>query len=289
MTDLVSLRRSYAQNIATVAQLKTAALIDALATVPRERFLRPGPWLVATTTQARQPPQWTPDANPEAVYQDASVAIDPDRQLFNGAPSFLSSLIDKLSLQPGNRVLHVGAGLGYYSALMGHIVGPSGRVVAVEVDETLAAEVRDNLASMPWVEVQQQDAAHVAGPFDAILVNAGVTHPQESWLDALAPGGRLLLPLTVAMPAMGASLGKGVMLMVTRTPDDVFVAEVQSFVAIYSAIGLRDPAIEASLGQAMRRTSFPNLTQLRRDTHVSSEGCWLHAARFCLSMEGVEP
>jgi hypothetical protein len=79
------------------------------------------------------------------------------------------------------------------------------------------------------------------------------------------------------------------MLMVTRTQDDVFLAAVQSFVAIYSAIGLRDPAIEASLGQAMRRTSFPNLTRLRRDAHTQGEGCWLHARQFCLSMEGVEP
>jgi protein-L-isoaspartate(D-aspartate) O-methyltransferase len=288
MTDLMSSRRSYAQSITTAAGLKTAALIDALATVPREQFLRPGPWLVVGAADARKPPQWTPDDNPEAVYQDASVAIDPDRQLFNGAPSFLSRLIDNLSLQPGSRVLHVGAGLGYYSALMAQVVGPSGRVVAMEVDEGLAAEARANLASMPWVEVRHDDAAQVEGPFDAILVNAGVTHPQESWLDALAPGGRLLMPLTVSLPAMGATLGKGVILMVARSRQGGFLAEVTSFVAIYSAIGLRDADIEASLGQALRRTSFPNLTRLRRDPHPGNEGCWLHAQRFCLSMEPVE-
>jgi protein-L-isoaspartate(D-aspartate) O-methyltransferase len=283
----MSSRRSYAQAIASAAGLTTPALVEALATVPREQFLRPGPWLVVGAADARKPPHWTPDDNPEAVYQDASVAIDPDRQLFNGAPSFLSRLIDNLSLVPGSRVLHIGAGLGYYSALMALIVGPSGRVVAVEVDEGLAADARTNLASMPWVEVRQDNAADVEGPFDAILVNAGVTHPQESWLDALGRGGRLLMPLTVSLPAMGATLGKGVMLMVTRTPENAFIPEVQSFVAIYSALGLRDAAIEASLGQAMRRTSFPNLTRLRRDPHPGNEGCWLHAERFCLSMEPV--
>jgi protein-L-isoaspartate(D-aspartate) O-methyltransferase len=287
MIHLQSSRRSYAQSIAAAAGLKTPALVDALATVPREQFLRPGPWLVASAADAKRPPQWTPDDNPQGVYQDASVAIDPDRQLFNGAPSFLCRLIDNLPLEPGGRVLHVGAGLGYYSALMAHVVGPEGRVVAMEVDEPLAGEAAVNLASMPWVEVRQDDAAQVDGPFDAILVNAGVTHPQDSWLDALAPGGRLLLPLTVAMPAMGPSLGKGVMLMVRRTPEGNFVPEVQSFVAIYNAIGLRDAAIEASLSQAMRRTSFPNLTRLRRDAHPPGEGCWLHADRFCLSMEPV--
>ncbi len=287
MTDLASTRRSYAEAIAAAANLQTPALVDALATVPRERFLPPGPWLLLSAKDARQPPQPTPDDNPAAVYQDASVAIDPERQLFNGAPSVLARMIDLLTLEPGRRVLHVGAGTGYYSALMAHVVGPSGRVVAVEIDGPLANEARANLASMPWVEVRQGDGTQVDGPFDAILVNAGVTHPQDAWLDALAPGGRLLLPLTVAMPAIGASLGKGVMLLITRTAGGALIPEVLSFVAIYSAIGLRDAAIEASLGQAMRRTAFPNLTRLRRDEHASSEACWLHSGRFCLSMEAV--
>jgi len=62
---------------------------------------------------------------------------------------------------------------------------------------------------------------------------------------------------------------------------------VTSFVAIYSAIGLRDESIETSLGQALRRTSFPNLTRLRRDRHEPSPDCWLHADRFCFSMAQV--
>jgi protein-L-isoaspartate(D-aspartate) O-methyltransferase len=285
MTDLASTRRSYAEAIAAAANLKTPALVEALAAVPRERFLPPGPWVIIGATNGRQPPQQTPDDDPAAIYQDVSVAIDAERQLFNGAPSFLARMIDLLALEAGSRVLHVGAGTGYYSALMAHVVGPSGRVVAVEVDEPLANAARANLESMPWIEVQQGDATRVDGPFDAILVNAGVTHPQDGWLDALAPGGRLLLPLTVAMPAMGPSLGKGVMLMIGKTPDGALVPEVLSFVAIYNAIGLRDATVEARLGQAMRRTAFPNLTRLRRDTHPSDEGCWLHTERFCLSME----
>jgi protein-L-isoaspartate(D-aspartate) O-methyltransferase len=285
MSDLSSTRRAYAEQIAASANLQTPALIDALAAVPRERFLRPGPWLTIGTQDARQPPAWTPDDNPVHVYQDASVAIDAERQLFNGAPSFLCGLIDRLGLRPGGRVVHIGAGLGYYSALMAHVVGPSGRVVAVEVDPGLAEEARTNLAAMPWADVRQDDGAHIDGPVDAMLVNAGVTHPRPSWLDALAPGGRLLVPLTVSMPAMGASLGKGVMLTIVRRPDDVLFPEVTSFVAIYNAAALRDAAVEAALGQAMRRTSFPNLTRVRRDDHSPGEGCWLHTGELCLSMD----
>jgi protein-L-isoaspartate(D-aspartate) O-methyltransferase len=287
MPDLAAARLAYAQGIAQAAELRTPGLADALATVPRERFLPPGPWLVIGAGDARQPPRLTPDADPVHVYQDASIAIDPDRQLFNGAPSFLSRMIDLLALKPGARVLHVGAGTGYYSAIMAHVVGSSGRVVATEVDEVLAADAKQTLAATPWAEARHSDSTQVQGPFDAILVNAGVTHPQESWLEALAAGGRMLLPMTVAMPAMGATLGKGVMLLITRHADGTLVPEVVSFVGIYSAIGLRDATIEAALGQAMRRTSFPNLTRLRRDAHAKAEGCWLHAGRFCLSMEPV--
>ena len=96
------------------------------------------------------------------------------------------------------------------------------------------------------------------------------------------------MPLTVEMPAMGATLGKGVVTIVSRTTDGAgFRAEILSFVAIYSAIGLRDAEIGARLEQALRRTSFPNLAQLRRDQHDSTPACWLHGPGFCLSMEPV--
>jgi len=87
------------------------------------------------------------------------------------------------------------------------------------------------------------------------------------------------------MPAMGGTLGKGVMLMIRKSEAGTFAADVTSFVAIYSALGLRDSVIESTLAQALRRTSFPNLTQLRRDAHDRVDDCWLHTERFCLSME----
>jgi protein-L-isoaspartate(D-aspartate) O-methyltransferase len=221
------------------------------------------------------------------VYENVAVAIDPSRQLFNGSPAFLARMIDRLALGPGGSVLHIGAGLGYYSAIMAHVVGPSGSVTALEIDESLAEAARSNLSSMPWVDVRCADGSAIGGKLDAILVNAGVTHPLETWLDALAPGGRLILPLTVEMPAMGPTLGKGVMSMIRRINDGELAAEILSFVAIYSAIGLRDHEVEMRLGQALRRTSFPNLTSVRRDAHEIAPSCWLHTERSCLSMAPV--
>ena len=201
--------------------------------------------------------------------------------MFNGHPGTLAAWIDALGLAPGARVLHLGAGTGYYTAIMAHVVGASGRVVAIEVDDSLAAAARANLASMPWVEVCCGDGtANLAEPFDAILVNAGVTHPRDAWLDALPVGGRLLLPLTVQMQA---SIGKGFMMRVERESESLFAVKPFGIVAIYSAIGLRDDAVNAALGEAMRKGPWPAVTQLRRDAHERSAPCWLHGDRWCFS------
>ena len=151
-------RRSFAEEIQAVANLTAPAVIDALATVPRERFLPPGPWTVRGEADVQAPPRQTPDADPRHVHHNVAVAIDASRLLFNGAPSVVAMAIDALRPKVGDRVLHIGAGLGYYTALLAHCVGASGRVVAIEVDPGLADRARQNLIDMPWVEVRNGDA-----------------------------------------------------------------------------------------------------------------------------------
>ena len=287
IADIAAVRRAYADHLAVSAALTTPGLREALAVVPRERFLRPAPWLVIGEGDGRTPPLPTSTDDPRQLYANVSVAIDPARQLFNGSPGHVIRLIDALTLRPGARVLHVGAGLGYYTALMAHVVGAGGAVVALEVDEALLGDARDNVASLPWIDMRR-DAERLDGAtFDGILVNAGVTHPDAAWLDSLAVGGRLIVPLTVSISGMGPSLGKGIVVAIERTAAGRFSAEMLSFIAIYSAIGLRDAAMEGKLGQALRRTSFPNLTRLRREPHEAGDACWLHGEQCCLSMEPV--
>jgi protein-L-isoaspartate(D-aspartate) O-methyltransferase len=284
--DLDARRRAFAEEIEAIAGVRTPALVEALATVPREAFLRPGPWIVRTEADFAGPPRTTPDADPRHVYHNLVVAIDPARQLFNGQPSLLAMLIDALAPAPGMRVLHIGCGLGYYTALIARCVGPSGRVVAIEVDDGLAREARANLSETPWVDVRHGDARDDPGePFDAVLVNAGVTHPLAWWLDALSPGGRLVLPLTATLRAVHANVGKGLTLLVTKRGADRFDAKVASLVAIYSAVGIRDDARNDQVGQALLKMPFPPLAQLRRDTHEPDATCWLHMAGCCFSTQ----
>ena len=178
--DLNAYRRFFAEEIQVASNLQSPAVIDALAAVPRERFLPPGPWTIRSESDFGGPPRQTPTDDPRCVYHNVAVAIDPARMLFNGAPGLVGLAIDRLRLGPGERALHVGTGTGYFTALMGHCVGAAGRVVGIEVDEELAAKARANLASMPWVTVRPGDGRGPLGEtFDAILVNAGMTHAPD--------------------------------------------------------------------------------------------------------------
>ncbi len=283
-------RRFFAEEIEAVAKLKTAALVDAFATVPREQFLPPGPWTVLAESDygASFSPaaRTTVDADPARVYHNIAVAIDPARRLFNGQPGTLGPWIDALDLGPGKRVLHIGSGLGYFTALMAHCVGPTGRVIAYEVDEALAAAAQRNLAPMRHVDIRHGDASQPdAETFDAILVNAGVTHPLPHWLDALDSGARMILPLTSSMAAMGSTLGKGLVFLITKDGGPLLAARTAGVVAIYSAVGLRDETMNDRLGKAMMAgpMQWQAVKHLRRDTHAADGSCWFHTSGCCLS------
>ena len=283
MSHLLDQRRYFAEELEAICGLRTPALVDAFAAVPREQFLPPGPWVIRSETDyLTGAPRHTPDADPRRVYHNVAVAIDPARQLFNGAPSLLGLCVDRLELAPGQRVLHVGCGLGYYSAVMARCVGPSGDIVAVEVEPLLADAARERLAPFPNVTVCCNDGRQPPGSFfDAILVNCGVTHPLPIWLDTLRIGGRMILPVTATAPAMGG-IGKGPLLLLTKRDAD-FEAKLVTVVAIYSAEGIRDAGTNQRIGRALMKGQYPRLNRLRRDSHDESTDCWLHGSGFCLS------
>jgi protein-L-isoaspartate(D-aspartate) O-methyltransferase len=282
--DLEARRRLYAEELRAASNLRSAALVQAFATVPRERFLGPGPWQIAAPT----PPgtyRTTEDADPRHLYHNVLVAIDATRHLNNGQPGFLALLIEALDLQRGDRVVHIGCGLGYYTAIVAAVVGPTGSVTAIELDPNLAAQAGTNLRDWPQVNAVAGDGgAYDPGLSDAIFVNAGATHPHPIWLDALRQGGRLLVPLTVARHASGH--GHGGVLKITRQLHGLtarFISEVNMF----PCVGARDPEINDRLQEAFRRGTWAAVQSLRRDPHDPTEACWLHGKDFCLSTSAV--
>ena len=139
----------------------------------------------------------TPDADPVYLYTNDLVALLPERRLNNGQPSLHAHLMHRAAPAAGEHVVHVGTGTGYYTALLAHLVGPTGRVTGIEYDPELAARARANLAPYSNVEIITGDGTQVEfRPAGVIYVNAGCTRPAARWLDGLAEGGRLILPLT---------------------------------------------------------------------------------------------
>jgi protein-L-isoaspartate(D-aspartate) O-methyltransferase len=278
MSELDEVRHYYAEELRAVANLQSEAVIKAFAKVPREHFLSPGPWQVFVP--GSQSDWTTKDADPRHLYHNLLVVIDAERHLNNGHPSFLAFLIDQLELRSGERVVHVGCGPGYYTAVMAKVIGSEGRVIAIEIDTELAARARTNLSYLSNVEVVEEDGGKIdPGPSDAILVNAGATHPCPVWLDSLRPGGRLLLPLTAADEEGGTTGG----VLKVRREQTGFAASFISRVAIFPCAGARDPEMNERLKKALKRKDSTSVQSLRRDTHEPADTCWLHAENFCLS------
>src|SRR5262245_62157150 len=192
--ELRIIRAAYAKQILAAATVAgNPRLASAFATIPRENFLGPGPWLMWRWTRYVS----TPEADPVYLYTNDLVALVSERSLNNGQPSLHAHLMQQASPAAGEHVVHVGTGTGYYTAIFSHLVGPSGRVTGIEYDPDLADRARACLALYPNVTIVEGDGAQV--PFDAadiIYVNAGCTRPAERWLDNLCNGGRLILPMT---------------------------------------------------------------------------------------------
>jgi protein-L-isoaspartate(D-aspartate) O-methyltransferase len=222
------------------------------------------------------------------VYRDISIALDPTRSLYNGAPSTLVSWIDALGLREGDEVFHIGAGTGYYTAVIAEVVGPRGRVLAAEIDETLGVQARTNLSDYRHVEVVITDgASYDPGGCDAILVNAGVTHPSKFWTDRLKLEGRLVLPLTFEFP--NTHLGKGALLRIRKEQDGFSAAFMPQPVVIFSCTNNRDAALNAELFAAFtaRAALMREVRSLRLDLHDAEPTCWVHAGLICLSCNPV--
>ncbi|HUJ62965.1 MAG TPA: methyltransferase domain-containing protein, partial [Kofleriaceae bacterium] len=193
MVSAGELRRAFAE---LVAAGQPRAVIDAFATVERERFLGDPPWLIGSLADPAVPYLATPDADLAHVYRDNVIALVPDKQLNNGLPSAHARWLAAAAIAPGDHVLHVGAGTGYYTAILAELCGPAGRVVGYELEAALAERAIAALATRPWASVRHGDGGTPDATYDAIYVCCGATHARDEWLAALRPGGRLVVPLT---------------------------------------------------------------------------------------------
>lgn len=280
---LVALRRAFARSVLASMKVGDARLEDAFAHVKREHYLGPGPWQVVGASGY----ECTPDADPAHLYADLPVGVIPERRLNNGMPSYHAPLMAHAAVQPGEHVVHIGAGVGYYTAILAELVGPAGQVSAVEYDVDLARRAAENLGALPNVSVVQGDGfAMRFRSADVIYVNAGTTGPAAAWLDSLKGGGRLILPLTARRFTQAEDqtpLSRhGAVFRITRN-GQTFEAKWLSAVGVYPCEGGRDDEAERAIDTALRQDGFKDVKRLYRTGTLPPDLCWLRRPTWSLS------
>jgi protein-L-isoaspartate(D-aspartate) O-methyltransferase len=182
--DPAILRTALVDHLRGRGTFRTPRVEAAFLTVPRHLFL-PG----VDLTEAYSPKVVvTKRADNGTAISSAS------------APNLVAEMLEQLDVQPGHRVLEIGAATGINAALLAELVGPTGHVVTLELDDDLAAGARAGLdaAGYPQVEVICRDGAlgYAEGaPYDRIVVTAGAWDIADAWWQQLASGGRLVTPL----------------------------------------------------------------------------------------------
>jgi protein-L-isoaspartate(D-aspartate) O-methyltransferase len=275
----MNLRSFFARYVTAWGGARNPRIEQAFAAVAREPFAGPGPWSVNLPGVGYLE---TPDDDIAFIYQDTLVALDAARGINIGHPSSHAGWLDALELAEGESVLQVGAGVGYYTALLAHLVGPTGKVYAYEIDQGFVARARHNLEDLPWIDVHAQTGiADDLPKVDAIYVNAAITQPSWTWMDALRPDGRLIFPLH----AVGELGG---MLLVRRPKHGMaWPARFVSDAGFMSCTGPQDEEAGVRLTAAFASGGADAVRSLRIDDAIDST-CWFKGDGWWLSTAAPE-
>jgi protein-L-isoaspartate(D-aspartate) O-methyltransferase len=183
--DAAGLQAALIEKLKRDGSIRTPRVEAAFRAVPRHLFLPGVPW--------------------EQVYSDEAIATKHQDGLAissSSQPAIMAIMLEQLELEPGHRVLEIGAGTGYNAALMAQIVGETGRVITIDIDEDLAAGARERLATAGFGQVQVicGDGAYgyeIGAPYDRIILTVAAGDITPAWREQLKPRGRFLLPLSI--------------------------------------------------------------------------------------------
>jgi protein-L-isoaspartate(D-aspartate) O-methyltransferase len=278
--DVHEFREALIAKIDSLGNFRTPQVKAAFRAVPRHLFL-PG---VDLATAYAPKPVVTKRAEDDTAISSAS------------SPSLVATMLEQLDIQPGHHVLEIGAATGINAALLSELVGPTGSVVTIELDEDLADGARSSLAAAGYdrVEVICGDGA-LGDPsgktFDRIIVTAGAWDVSTAWWTQLADCGRIVVPLRLHGSGLTRSLA------FDRTDENRMVstnAEVCGFVPMRGAsemgerhVRLADEIVlkvdaddlpdEPALAQALNYPAHKRWTgiEVRHDEPAAHLDLWL--------------
>lgn len=181
-----ALRAQLVEQLSVAGWVRTQAVADAFESVPRHAFL--------------------PGVDPAEAYADQAVVTRtaPDGRPLSSSsqPAVMAAMLEQLAVEPGHRVLEVGAGTGYNAALLARLVGDRGSVTTIDIDQDLVDRARSQLGVAGFHDVTVVCADGAGGwpanaPYDRIIVTAGARDLPPAWTEQLVEGGRLVVPLSL--------------------------------------------------------------------------------------------
>lgn len=269
MDRLADFRAVFAEVVAARGGCRDPRIKAAFAKVPRHEFLDPGPWRFSEDG----PP--TESDDPALLYQDLGLEIARGMPLPTGLPSLHARCLEACRPAAGEHVVHVGAGRGYFTAILAELVGVEGSVRAIEIQPELAALAQQALSRWTQVHVECRSGTGEHESADVIYVSAGVQQIPLAWLRSLREGGRLLLPLVPGH-------AEGGVLLVTRLAQG-FGARFVAPARFVPCIGATDPGATERLRAAFADGDAASVRSLRIPPEEPDASCWVAGDGWWLS------
>jgi len=188
---------AYVSELEQTGVLKDSRIKDAFAHVPRHLFIRQmykgSPRQLVVLDRHHHE-----EEDLKVIYSDTGIPFHEPHSAAS-QPWLVAQMINHLGVQSGMKVLEIGAGSGYNSALLAHVVGDAGKVYSIDIQEKLVEWAKENQidAGFSKINLRAGDGGYGwkdAAPFDRIIVTVGSADIPPAWLSQLSEGGKLLVP-----------------------------------------------------------------------------------------------